>query len=294
MHQFIKGASVYRAHFIDGISEAFLDLGLLSDSLKQYSPFPEAHDVFRQQLIDRFTSGEMDYMEDAINESLPGSIKNEKGVRKAYKQWGLDHLLYLMQFHFLVSNALILPTEPFRISGNTDLWEEIRFYGLKANQTLIDVGAGIGGVSFLLVYAEFALQLYLTEVNEFYLEKISSQLNEIPTDKVKSNLELVMAREKTLGLNENVKADYILLREVFHHLGHPKEILASAKKHLAPSGSLILVESVVDFEISKKEGCNKAMTLKKILKEVTENGFVLVEQKRVAETCLLKFQMTKN
>ncbi len=292
-HQFIKGASVYRAQFIHDISDALIELGYLSDSLKAFSLNPEAHDLFRQQFMAQFANGEIYNIWDTVDDALPSSIRYEKGTRRLYQQWGSDHLIQIMQLHFMVSNNLILPEEPFRLSGNTDLWEEMHFYDVRAGQTFVDVGAGTGGISFILAYSGISVQFYISELNELYFKNLLAQVSQLPSEADQSQIQLAVAQEKSLGLNENLKADIILMREVYHHLNYPFDILGSVKNHLTPDGTLILVESVEELKENKKDGCRKALTLKKILHELTKNGFLLVEQLQVADMYVLKFQPAK-
>ena len=244
--------------------------------------------------MERFTKGETYNIQEAIDESMPESIRGEKGARMVYRQWASEHLLEIIQMHFLVSNGLILEGEPFPLTGNTDMWEEIRFYDVREGQTVIDVGAGIGGVSYLLAYTGISLQLYLTEIDELAYEFLFAQTDKMASDQEAIQIQLVVAREKTLGLSEDLKADKILMREVYHHLDYPYHVLADVKKHLSSGGTLILVESVTDLEMNKKDGCRKALSLKKVKNEVTKNGFVLVGQKQVYDRYVLLFQLAKN
>ncbi len=294
VQQFINGVALYRSHFNNDIKDAFQDLAYLSDSLKQFSLNPEAHDLFIKRFLDHFSKGEAYYIQDAIDAAIPESIREEKDAQMLYRQWGSKHQLEIVQMHFLVSNKIIRQADPFPLTSNTDIWDEIHFYGLREGQTMVEVGAGIGEISFLLIYSGIGLQFYMTELNTYCLTKLSEQLNKSMIDLSDRSIQIVMAKEKSLGLPEHLQADCILMRDVYHHLDYPYQVLGSVREHLSADGTLILVESVKDLKANKKEGCRQALSLKKVKYEVTKNGYALTGQKRVADRYVLKFQKTKN
>ena len=289
LSDYVQGITRYRSEFIDDVTDAFIDLGYLADSLKSHSDFPEAHDQFRRNLMADFMHVEAYSVRDIINHSMPTEIKGEKASRKKYADWVNEHFLRIMQLHFLLVNNVIEEKEPYRITGNKNLWEEINFYGLSAGSTVVDVGAGIGGVSYVLAYSGFPIQLYQTELDENFFLILMKQLYALPESE-NIPIQLVIAQEKSLGLPQEVKADFILFREVFHHVKYPDEILFSVSNHLAKNGTLILVESVKELKENKKEGCSKALMLDRILKDLRKAGFNVKGQKIIDDYYVLLFE----
>ncbi len=289
LSDYLQGITRYRSEFIDDVTEAFIDLGYLADSLKSHSDFPEAHDQFRRNLMADFMHVEAYSVRDIINHAMPREIKGEKASRKKYTDWVNEHFLRIMQLHFLLVNNVIEEEEPYRIIGNKNLWEEINFYGLSAGSTIVDVGAGIGGVSYVLAYSGFPIQLYQTELDENFFLILMKQLYALPESE-NIPIQLVIAQEKSLGLALDVKADVILFREVYHHLKYAEEILKSVRTHLTKNGTLILVETVKELKENKKEGCSKALTLDHILNDLRKAGFNLKGQKLIDDYYVLLFE----
>jgi len=93
----------------------------------------------------------------------------------------------------------------------------------------------------------------------------------------------VTGAEKHLGLADTVKADRILLREVFHHLNDKEAIMASIRDHLKPDWKLIIVESPSELEPNNKYRCNKAMESDKIESLFKDFGFAIEEKRRVED-----------
>lgn len=91
-------------------------------------------------------------------------------------------------------------------------------------------------------------------------------------------------------MGDQVSADRILMREVFHHLKYPDEVLRSVRMHLKRDGILILVESTKELTRNGKERCNDAMEVEQIVKILSHNGFVLVQQKIVGSSYIMRFR----
>jgi len=73
------------------------------------------------------------------------------------------------------------------------------------------------------------------------------------------------------------KVDLCLCVDVYHEFSHPEQMLAAIRKSLSPKGRLALVEYRTEDPAVPIKPLHK-MSKKQILKEMTPNGFKLVEQ----------------
>ena len=286
--QFIQGCALYRHHFIDNITKVLLEFGELCDSLKAVSAHPEAHDEFRDLFLQDVLASEFQDLGMLMARDFPDSFQDEKDARKTYRAWIDKNNIQLFQFNFLLANDIIAPVQPYRLTSLNDFWQEIRMYELKANQAFVDVGAGIGVVSFILAGTGLPLHIQMTEIDEHFLDFLNQQARDSTYVNKSGQLKVSTAHKKDLGLAPDVKVDRILMREVFHHLKHPDEMLASVKSHLNEEGMLILVESVKELNIHNKSRCYKAMELDKILSILNANGFDLKQKKRIGNAYVLQ------
>ncbi|MEI6236488.1 MAG: class I SAM-dependent methyltransferase [Planctomycetota bacterium] len=91
-----------------------------------------------------------------------------------------------------------------------------------------------------------------------------------------TNVETILGTLTDPKLPE-AKVDLVLCVDVYHEFDHPIEMLAAVRKSLAPGGRMVLVEFRSEdpkVPIKKLHKMSKAQ----ILKEITANGFKLVEQ----------------
>ncbi len=90
------------------------------------------------------------------------------------------------------------------------------------------------------------------------------------------------------------KLDRIILRDVFHHLNHPEDILSSAREHLKENGYLIVNETTTDIVHGAYKLCKEATTHDIIVKAIEAQGFKLAEKKIVNYSYLMKFKKVKS
>lgn len=93
-----------------------------------------------------------------------------------------------------------------------------------------------------------------------------------------------------MGIDQQIVADRILLREVLHHMDHADDILQAIRRQLKPDGRLIVVESVKELEPNPKDRCKKAMEIEKVKKILREGGFALEQQKIIGSSYVLRYK----
>lgn len=288
--QFIQGCASYRHHFIDNIIKSLIEFNLLCDSLKFDSPNPEGHDLFRERLMKRLLQCEYRDMDHLVDAALPSSIW-DKQTRTVYKEWGNKHYIQIFQFSFLLANGIIEPKEPYKLTTLKEFREEVSLYNLETGQIFVDVGAGIGAVSFILALSGLPIDIYMTELDENYLSYLHRQTSDRSFFGDQLQIHVETAQRTSLGLQDDLMADRILMREVFHHLKFPAEILQSVRNHLKSDGLLILVESTRELNPKGTERCNDAMEIGQILKILAANGFELEKKEIVGTSYVIWFKI---
>lgn len=288
--QFIKGCASYRHHFIDNIINGLIEFNLLCDSLKLVSPHPEGHDLFRERLLKRLLECEYRDMDHVIDAAMPTSIW-DKQIRNLYKDWGEQYYIPIFQFSFLISNGIIEPKEPYKLTNLKNFWNEVSLYKLEDGQIFVDAGAGIGAVSFILALSQLPFDIYMTELDENYLSYLHRQTYDQSFFANQLQIQVDTAHLTSLGLQPDVMADRILMRDVFHHIKYPVEILQSVRNHLKPDGLLILVESTRELNPKGTEGrCRDAMEIGQILKILADSGFELDKKEIVGTSYVIRYK----
>ncbi len=288
---FVQGCARYREQVIEEIIGAFVHFNALCDSLKQISAYPEKHEAFRKALFRSILSQEILPLDVLISRTLPAELIGDHKSDRLYRAWANTYMVQIYQFSFLAIEGVLMPQSPYPLGDIRDFYREIKAYDLRAGQTFVDVGAGTGIITYILSLSGFPLHLYLTELDRMLLDFHfrESELNAVDT--LEQNVNVIIALPHSIGLPEQVKADRILMREVYHHLNAPKDVLASVRDHLAPGGRLILVETTSDEEIPAHVACNRALKHKQIIREVTNAGFVLVGQDKVRNSYIMRFSL---
>jgi len=193
----------------------------------------------------------------------------------------------------LIHLGLLMPNYPFSINSNSSIFDELLIYNIKANDKIGDIGCGTGMIGVLLNKIEPKSQIYLNELNAAFLKYISLRISNDEINYDSKNFSLVKGTKKSTNFEE-LELDKIILRNTFHHVKKKVHILNSIKRSLGENGELFILESVKEFD-TDNDICKDAMNSKNSLaKIITENGFDLIEEHKLGERVLLKFQISKN
>lgn len=144
---------------------------------------------------------------------------------------------------------------------------------VRPGQTVADVGCGNG--YHTLRFAEAvgpAGRVWGVELQGEYLGELSRRATEAGLDNV-----LGLACSETDPRLPPASCDLIFLADVYHEMSHPAEVLAGLRRALKPTGRLVLVEFRAedpDVPIKRLHKMSRAQ----ILKELSANGFTLVDQ----------------
>jgi 2-polyprenyl-3-methyl-5-hydroxy-6-metoxy-1,4-benzoquinol methylase len=285
--QFIAGCAAYRETVIQDIDDVLQEFVSLSNGLAQTSLNPEAH----YQLKEIVLKGTL--LEEHEDKSSKSKVFTKLGMNDFtslgyYEHWFKENAYSLMELQFLVHNNILDSKSPYKLADLKDMWREFSFYGLKANIVVADIGAGNGVISFIMLGTGLPLQVIATEIDEDFITMLKTKIFKYSSRNPASSISLVKAGEKELGLQDQ-KLDRVILREVYHHLKNPEPILEDIRLHLAMEGVLILKESTKDIQDKTEGRCQKAITYKKIIKDLDEAGFELVGQEIIEDSYLLRF-----
>lgn len=117
----------------------------------------------------------------------------------------------------------------------------ISVLGLAPGKVVGEIGAGDGHLSLVAARAVApGGRVFATELGDAKREALKRNAEADPEVR---NIEVVEARIKTTGLPASC-CDAVFMRDVYHHLTAPVEILADLRKVLRPQGLLL----IIDFE----------------------------------------------
>lgn len=290
-HQFIQGCARYRQNVIHDIESALSDFALLADGLSETSSNPDAHITLRDAIIQATLHADHEGSKGSVVQAIHKLAQKDSMALRLYEHWLKENYFALNELQFLVSNQILDPKPPYKLGLLKNVWQEFSFYGLKANMTIADIGAGNGIISFILFESGLPLNLILTEVDDEFLQLLECKISKFEDGNPQGTLQLVKGSEKTLGLPGS-KVDLMIFREVFHHLKYPKPMLKDISNYLKEDGFVVLKEGTRDFPDKEQKPCKQATTYKQIIKEWTAAGFVLVQQEVIDGSFMLKFKRT--
>lgn len=116
----------------------------------------------------------------------------------------------------------------------------ISVLGLAPGKIVGEIGAGDGHLSLVAARAVApGGRVFATELGEARVETLRKNADTAGA----KNVEVREARIKTTGLAASC-CDAVFMRDVYHHLTEPLEILADLRKTLRPQGLLL----IIDFE----------------------------------------------
>jgi SAM-dependent methyltransferase len=149
----------------------------------------------------------------------------------------------------------------------------LKCLNVKAGQTVCDMGCGNGFYALKLAKLVGPEgKILAVDIQQEMLRMLESRAKDAEIANVKPILGGVADPHLPAG-----KVDLILCVDVYHEFSHPEQMLAAMKKALAPGGRLVLVEFREEDPKVPIKPLHK-MSKAQVLKELTPNGFKLVEQ----------------
>jgi len=140
---------------------------------------------------------------------------------------------------------------------------------IEPGQTVIDIGCGPG--FFTLAMAEMVGEegrVIAVDLQREMLDKVRKKSRKAG---LASRIELHQCGEDRLGLEDDLRADFILVFYVLHEVASPALLLTELKQLLKEKGRVLIVEP--PFHVSKKK-------FKEFLAKARQAGFTLVDYPR--------------
>lgn len=138
----------------------------------------------------------------------------------------------------------------------------LRNMGIKAGDTIADIGAGSGYHVFKMAPKVGEGLIYAVDLQDEMLAAVRSKKQK---GKHK-NIDLIKGSERSVNLPEN-SVDKVLMVDVYHEFAYPIEMLASIKKALRADGQLFLIEyrgEDADVPIKKLHKMTEAQAVKEM------------------------------
>lgn len=142
---------------------------------------------------------------------------------------------------------------------------------ITSESVVADLGAGSGYYTFRIAPKVPQGKVYAVEIQDDAIQFLQKRSKELGF----TNVIAVKGNEISANLPEN-SIDLIFLVDVYHELEYPVEMLAAIRKSLKPDGKLLLIEYRGEDPAVAIKPLHK-MTVKQVEKELSANGFKLVE-----------------
>jgi len=144
---------------------------------------------------------------------------------------------------------------------------------IKINDTgsIADVGAGTGYYTFKLAKKFPHTKIYAVEIQD----EMIATLNKRKQEKKASNVMVIKGDTLSPNLPAN-SLDLIMMVDVYHELGYPREMINAIKKSLKKDGKLLLIEYKAEDPDVAIRPLHK-MTVAQVNKEMTAAGFTMEE-----------------
>lgn len=144
--------------------------------------------------------------------------------------------------------------------------------GIRAGQTVVDLGAGSGYFTFRIAAKVGSKgKVLAVDVQDEMLETIRQRA---AAQKV-TNVVVVKGSEKDPHLPTNA-VDVVLMVDVYHELAYPFEVMTKVRQALKPDGRLVCVEYRKEDPKVEIKDVHK-MTVAQLEKEMKVAGFVPVQ-----------------
>jgi ubiquinone/menaquinone biosynthesis C-methylase UbiE len=187
---------------------------------------------------------------------------SEGGIGKFY--YGRE-IAHIMDF----SGSAWLDRNSRQLEENSDL--AVSKMPINENSVVADIGAGTGYYTFKIYNRVIKGKIYAEEIQDDAVNYLKNKAGQLAA----MNVIVVKGSEKSPGLPEN-SIDLALMVDVYHELNYPHEMLQNIRKSLKPKGKLLLLEYKAEDPKVDIKPLHK-MTVKQATKELSANGFHLVE-----------------
>jgi SAM-dependent methyltransferase len=284
-----KGSARYRSEVISAITKTLIDFNLLVDSLKALSKFPESHEKFRRMVTSvshTFLSGN----KEDVTLQFFNTTNIETRLQKAYEEWMKKNFFYLDEYLILVSQGVLESQPPYKLSAASGLTQELAFFEVAHDMTIVDIGTGLGHFPFILAFSGFRGHIVMTEISDDQLGFLHQKMGNFNFTDIHCSLRIIRGDTKNANL-DSIQADRIFLRETFHHFRHREEMLHSLKGNLKPGGLICVREVVKDYTEDPKDECNKIIHREEIISSFQKAGFTLAGESKYDEDVMLKFRL---
>lgn len=142
---------------------------------------------------------------------------------------------------------------------------------ITPESVVADIGAGSGYYTFRIAPLVPQGKVLAVEIQDEAIDYINEQAQALGYD----NVETIKGDDASPNLPEN-STDLVIMVDVYHELFHPQEMLQEIKSALKPDGKLLLIEYRGEDPRVAIKPLHK-MTVEQIEKELTANGFELVQ-----------------
>ncbi len=180
----------------------------------------------------------------------------------------------------MLGEGILKQKPPFTINPESTLFEELAFYKVENGMAVAEIGTGTGMFSLMLGLAYDSLTIYMNNIEINSVNFTYDRVNRCRSIRGSNKYYAVQGKKKSTAL-EAFKLDKVIIRNSFHHFSHKDKMLSSIKESISPGGDLYIFEP--DKVAGKTGLCPLTLPIEALRKTLVENGFVIIEEKRMEE-----------
>lgn len=186
------------------------------------------------------------------------------GIGKVYMGREISHFVSVHAIRWLERPDREAEENPSKVMAELEL---------KGDETIADIGAGSGYFTFLLSPWVPKGKVVAVDIQQGMLDFIEGKKKL----KKAANVDTLLGTIEDTKLPEN-STDLVLMVDAYHEFSHPREMMESIYKGLAPGGRVILLEYRAEDPKVPIKPLHK-MTIKQVRAEMEVVGLEFVEVK---------------
>ncbi len=282
----VAGIEVYRTDLGDR-------KGVLVKQLYRLLDWPEAEEFTENQLdsvrmiFDKYdTGGHCEILSDKLEEFVPRKLVKIDWLEN-YKDIQARLISTNRHLHRL-SKFLTYYTEVENDEEADSLnLAQLIFLGVTDGDRILDIGASMGTVGFLLGSTYSDLYLVQNEIKRKRIKFLEYEKKKIGSLRPGSKIVVVKGIKKSTKVEEEM-FDKILMINTMHHMSRPEHMLKSVMKSMNATSELIIIENL----ISNTKGCSKEKHLNYFEEHVSDRGLRVTQQEVIDDVLYMKCMLS--
>lgn len=281
--ELINSISELRSSILERNSESIIELEKL---LTKWSNFEKNDSIVSYLATNISYSARINNLPfGIIKKEIKRRLPNTK-IRKKISRHDVKVLKDNFELLSLCFDGYLEAKPPFNISVDSAIIADIEFIYLEENDSILDIGSGIGNHIMFAALLHPNNNYFLNEIDKSLIKYLKHKLisYESILNGIKS-IQIIRGSEKNLNLSD--KVNKIIVRNSFHHFRHKQIMLKEVKNIISNNGTIIFIEGL-KTKMAKQDECNFKMDYEDIMKYINRFEFIILEEKILNNILYLK------